>query len=178
MTTYTMNRSTDLFLLSVGQNAAMKPMKEPPPGLPYRIWELRMARGFARQEDLAEAAGVAQSSISDIERGVTTAPNVKASTLAGISRALNTTWEYLLEGAHVDPEREQQEAELVSIYRQIQPQAREAILMSARTVLAAQPTTTAPEPTAADGARFAARAKDKMRKQVATKATKSIKRTA
>jgi transcriptional regulator with XRE-family HTH domain len=147
----------------------MKRMEAPRTGLAQRVFELRQQRGFERQKDLADAAGVQQSSVSDIERGVTTEQKVRASTLVGLSRALTVTWEYLLNGAEEDQAREFEEAELIAIYRQVPERSRQAILQSARTVLAAMP----PTETSSQGTlqRSEAEQKRKAAQRAATKHT-------
>lgn len=96
-----------------------------------RVAKLRLARGLT-QPQLALAAGIAQPSLSDIENGLTV--RVTAQTFIGICRALATTWEYLWDGGEADQARAdaQSEAELVAIFRGMQPQAREAFLTFAR----------------------------------------------
>lgn len=132
-------RKSDLFSLSGRKNAAMKSMEPLPGSLAYRVRKLRELRGFDRQEDLAAAAGIKQSSLSDIERGTTKEPTVRASTIVGLSRALNVTWEYLLEGEAGDA-LALETAELVAIYRAVGPASRFAILQAARAVQQATPT--------------------------------------
>lgn len=94
------------------------------------------ARGFQRQQDLAAASGVRQSSVSDLIAGVTTRDKVRASTLVRLAEALGTTWEYLWAGsASIDA---QQEAQLVAVWRGLDEPGRAAVLHYARGVHAAQ----------------------------------------
>jgi len=114
----------------------MKAIAKSPPTLAERVKLLMEVREWGRQEDLAEAAGIKQSSLSDLLRGVTTPEKVRASTLSKLAAALGTTSDYLLEGAIADTMLQgMEEAELLAIYRKVDASARLAILQSARTVL-------------------------------------------
>jgi len=59
-----------------------------------RIKARRLELGFTRQKDLAELAGIDQSTLSDIERGANTKPAV----LLALCEALRTTPEFLVKG--------------------------------------------------------------------------------
>lgn len=131
------HRTSDLIPLWRGKNLAMKAIAKAPATLADRVADLMKVRGFTRQEDLAEAAGIKQSSLSDLVRGVTTPEKVRASTLVRLASALGTTWEYLWEGAAGEKEQATLEAELLSIYRQVDGPHRFAILQSARTARSA-----------------------------------------
>lgn len=133
-------------------------MEDHKKGVGKRIVALRTAMGVT-QPELAELAKISQNALWKIEKGRTV--EVTATTFIALCRSLNTTWEYLWEGAgpQSEDDRAAEEAELLAICRRLEPKARAAILMTAHTVLAAaQPTTpAAAEPTVADGAKIAAK---------------------
>lgn len=97
-----------------------------------RIRELRKAKGFSRQSDLAKLVGVDQSVISDIELGA----GFKADVLMALCEHLDTTAEYLMLG---EQSAGQGEAEIVTLYRKTNDEGRIAMIVTARGLHAAYP---------------------------------------
>ena len=98
-----------------------------------RIKAQRLALGITKQEDLAKAVGLDQSSISGIERhnvGFT------AATLMKFSKVLGLTPEYIMEGS---PSENLGEVEIVAIYRLIAPDERATLLRMARALVTETP---------------------------------------
>jgi transcriptional regulator with XRE-family HTH domain len=93
-----------------------------------RIATRRENKGLS-QSQLAALAGISQPSLSAIETGKTV--RVTAKTFVGICRALETTWEFLWDGSEQSGE---DEAELLAIFRSLEPPDRKAVLYSARTI--------------------------------------------
>lgn len=90
-----------------------------------RVRDLRKAKGFARQSDLAKLVGVDQSVISDIENGA----GFKADVLMALCEHLETTAEYLMLGdERVGPG----EAEILVLYRGTSDEGRVAMVAMAR----------------------------------------------
>lgn len=113
----------------------MDSMEEHRKAVGKRVEGLREDRGWT-QPVLAAMAGISQPTLWAIENGQT--KEVTARSLIGIARALETTWEYLWDGAE-DADGSEQEAELVSIFRRLQEPGRLAVLQSARSVLSVTP---------------------------------------
>lgn len=90
-----------------------------------RVRDLRKARGFGRQGDLAKLVGVDQSVISDIENGA----GFKADVLMRLCEHLGTTAEYLMLGEESSAAGE---TELLGIYRKTSESGREAMLAMAK----------------------------------------------
>lgn len=90
-----------------------------------RVRELRKAKGFGRQGDLAKLVGVDQSVISDIENGA----GFKADVLMRLCNHLGTTAEYLMLGEEAAAAGE---TELLGIYRKTNEAGREAMLAMAK----------------------------------------------
>ena len=101
-------------------------------GMGKRVKELRRALGLT-QVELAKKSGVAQSTISDIERADTT--YVIGPTLAALSDALGTHPSYLTKGKSPgdDPER-MDESKLVALFRSMPDADREALLRVAESM--------------------------------------------
>jgi transcriptional regulator with XRE-family HTH domain len=98
-----------------------------------RVRFLRKLRGFS-QVELAALAGIAQGSLSLIEKNKTEMP--AGDTLAGLCKALRTTPEYIVSGVE-DPssiESTVQEAELLHVWRSLPPDARQLVLDNASAV--------------------------------------------
>lgn len=102
-----------------------------------RIVELREALGMS-QAELARAIGIKQPSMHLIERGITR--SLRATTMQGLCRVLNTTPSYLFGeptsgdngGEAVDGGVRQMVAELEAILRTLDPQRRIALMQYAR----------------------------------------------
>jgi transcriptional regulator with XRE-family HTH domain len=95
--------------------------KTEPQSFGERVRALRKLRGMS-QVALAKKAGIKQSSLSDIETGETTADNVKAPTMMGLAKALETNPGFLRSGQEtpVKPETlSPEEAELIAVYREL-----------------------------------------------------------
>lgn len=90
-----------------------------------RIKKRRAELGI-NQVELAKAIGVNQSSISNMERGEV---DFSASILMKLAKKLETTPEYIMEGSDMTDFGER---EIASIYKQLDPSLRAALLASAR----------------------------------------------
>lgn len=127
------HRDGDLISLLGSDNAYMDSMEEQQKAhrlaLGQRIADLRETR-LLSQPQLAFNAGIAQPSLWAIEKGRTV--EITARTLIALCRALDTTWEYLWDGADVPEEQARIEAELVACYRSLPDAGRIALLQSAR----------------------------------------------
>lgn len=101
--------------------------------LGQRVKALRTSRQLT-QTALADKLKVSQAAISMIENSSTM--SLSGEVLAGLCRELVTTPDFLLNGAGSEDGHEaaMQIAELVNIMQKLPPQAREALLDSARTV--------------------------------------------
>jgi transcriptional regulator with XRE-family HTH domain len=97
-----------------------------------RVRELRKAKGFSRQSDLAKLVGVDQSVISDIENGA----GFKADVLIALCEHLGTTAEYLMLG---EDKTSSGEAEILSLYRKTNDEGRIAMIVTARGLHAVYP---------------------------------------
>lgn len=98
-----------------------------------RVRILRKSRGYS-QVELAALVGISQGSLSLIEKDKTEMP--AGSTLAGLCKALKTTPDFLVAGGG-DPDSIEaaiQEHELVFLWRDLPPQARQLVLDSAHSV--------------------------------------------
>jgi transcriptional regulator with XRE-family HTH domain len=98
-----------------------------------RVRLLRKKRGYS-QVELAALAGIAQGSLSLIERNETAMP--AGDTLAGLCRALKTTPDFLIAGGG-DPDSIEsaiQEHELVFLWRDLPDDARRLVLENAHAV--------------------------------------------
>lgn len=145
MTQAVEHRHVDLIWLSARNNRGMKLISDQRKRQPdheahrtamgKRIEDLR-ERCELSQPALAAMADITQPSLWAIENGQT--KEVTARTLFGLCHALGTTVEYLWIGSEQTEQEAMDEAELVSIFRQLLPAGRGAVLQSARTVLAAQ----------------------------------------
>lgn len=104
-----------------------------------RVNTLRKARQMT-QVQLAEKSGIAQNTISDIERAKRPY-EMDAKTLLALAKALTTTPEYLFSGARDETHLEEvmREAELQAIYRDLPLAAQESLMLAARTVRQAVP---------------------------------------
>lgn len=125
------HRYSDFFFQSIVQNLAMLTMGT-------RIRNLRKAK-LLTQKQLAEMTGLAQNTISDLERG--DSKTMEASTLRALCAALVTTPGYVLDGIEVGEQDASmmEEAELLAIFRDLPPHSRTALLGSARLLKAAVP---------------------------------------
>lgn len=90
-----------------------------------RVRDLRKAKGFARQSDLAKLVGVDQSVISDIENGA----GFKADVLMALCEHLETTAEYLMHGIERSSPGE---AEILVLYRGTSDEGQAAMVAMAR----------------------------------------------
>lgn len=97
-----------------------------------RIRDLRKAKGFTRQSDLAKLVGLDQSVISDIENGA----GFKADVLMAFCEHLDTTAEYLMLGAE---RADKGEAEILTLYRNASDEGRAAMIATARGLRASYP---------------------------------------
>ena len=99
-----------------------------------RVVALRQSKRLTQQQ-LAEAAGIKQPSLAYIENGRT--KSLKGKTLSGLTKALDTTPDFLLYGsAPKDHENAMEEAALMSIWRKLAPADRSALLRTAKGLLA------------------------------------------
>lgn len=106
-----------------------------------RVVALRHSKRMT-QLQLAEAAGIKQPSLAYIESGRT--KSLKGKTLSGLTKALDTTPDFLLHGSDPkDHENAMEEAALMSIWRKLAPADRTTLLRTARGLLA---TTRPPSP--------------------------------
>lgn len=92
-----------------------------------RIRERRKALGIDRQADVAARVGIHQSTLSDIERGANTKPEV----LLKLCEVLETTPEYLVRGVEKDTS---EEAQVLAIYRSLSATQRPAMIAMARSL--------------------------------------------
>ena len=111
-----------------------------------RIRGLRKTKGL-EQGQLAEMAGMPQSTLSSIEHGDSKRP--RGDHLARIASALNVSAEWLLGGVGsparpIQPEMD--ESELLQIYHDLSEPHRSALMAAARALLQAQPKPTAASP--------------------------------
>lgn len=99
-----------------------------------RVTALRHSKRMS-QAQLAEAAGIRQPSVAYIESGRT--KTLKGKTLSGLTKALDTTPDFLLYGSDPkDHEAAMEEAALMSIWRKLAPADRSTLLRTARGLLA------------------------------------------
>ncbi len=101
-----------------------------------RVKALRLKRKLT-QEQLAQAIGITQGSLSLIENDLTEVP--AGSTVAGLCKALRTTAEFLIAGSG-DPdsiESAMMESELVFLWRDMPEPARALMLEQAKAIKAA-----------------------------------------
>ena len=105
------------------------------------------------QVDLAERIGISQGSLSDIEKGRTV--EISGSTLESLCRHLTATPSFIMHGVRAGESHESamQESELLSIFRELPPQAQDALMHSARTVRQAIPKTSPAQPLLEDRGR-------------------------
>lgn len=131
-------RHGDLFVQSGSQNHGM-------PTMGSRLKSLRASKRLT-QKQLAAKTGLAQATISDLERG--DSKTMEAETLKALCRELVTTPAYLLDGVNTGEEHEamMQEAELIAIFRELPAQAKTALVGSARLLREAMPTQSAAQP--------------------------------
>lgn len=122
----------DLISLLGSHNAYMDSMDERRSALGKRVAGLRQAK-LLTQPALAADAGLSQPTLWAIEKGET--KEVTARSLFALAGALGTTVEYLWDGRS----GEEEESELVAIFRRLAPNGRMAVLQAARAVLAANP---------------------------------------
>lgn len=87
-----------------------------------RIRRLRVARGFARQEDFAPLVLMTQSSLSYVE---SKEKEFTARQLLAMSRVLHTSPEYIMDGGR---EEDMQYLELSRIYKELSDADRETLL--------------------------------------------------
>jgi transcriptional regulator with XRE-family HTH domain len=132
------HRCSDLDFQSGKDNRLMSTMGQ-------RLKALRLSKRLT-QVQLAERVGVKQNTISDLERG--DSQEMKAETLRALCKELVTTSTYLLDGVpNGDAHEEQlQEAELTAIFRELPPQAQQALVNSARLLREAIPTNSPAQP--------------------------------
>lgn len=115
-------------------------------GIGKRVKTLREAAGLS-QSELARRVGIKPPSLWEIEAGET--KTVKAATLMRLSEALNADPAWLSTGRGAPYRMEvsgPDEGELVSIFRNLNASAQQAILGAARGILAAQPAPTKADP--------------------------------
>ncbi len=96
-----------------------------------RVRALRKARGLT-QTQLAALVGITQGSLSLIEKNLTQVPS--GSTLAALCAALRTTPDFIIAGLRDDSGNIQaaiDEHELVHLWRDMPPEARQLLLESA-----------------------------------------------
>lgn len=99
-----------------------------------RVVALRQSKRLTQQQ-LAEAAGIKQPSLAYIENGRT--KSLKGKTLSGLTKALDTTPDFLLYGSDPkDHENAMEEAALMSIWRKLALADRSALLRTAKGLLA------------------------------------------
>jgi transcriptional regulator with XRE-family HTH domain len=99
-----------------------------------RVIALRQSKHMTQQQ-LADAAGIKQPSLAYIESGRT--KSLKGKTLNGLTKALDTTPDFLLYGSDPkDHENAMDEAELMSIWRRLAVQDRRTLLRTAHGLLA------------------------------------------
>lgn len=108
-------------------NGQMEPVKD-------LVTRLRLARNLTQQQ-LADAAGLAQASIANIERGKTR--QIKHNTLVSLAAALHTTPEYILHVAASATEDAERLAELVAAWGKLPATLRDTLLQTARGLLKA-----------------------------------------
>ncbi|MCY1236065.1 Helix-turn-helix domain protein [compost metagenome] len=97
-----------------------------------RVRDLRKAKGFSRQGDLAKLVGVDQSIISDIENG----SGFKASVLMALCEHLETTPEFIMDG---DERQSASEAEMLALFRNTNDEGRTAMAVMARSLKESYP---------------------------------------
>lgn len=99
---------------------------------------LRRARKDARmsQVTLAKYVGVTQPTISDLEKGVS--KDMDASTLIGVTRALNIRPDWLMLGEEPMRDFADDVVEVVSLFRALVPSNRAALLAAGRALLSSQ----------------------------------------
>lgn len=131
-------RHGDLLSQSGPQNPDM-------PTMGSRLKSLRASKRLT-QKQLAAKTGLAQATISDLERG--DSKTMEAETLKALCRELVTTPAYLLDGVNTGEEHEamMQEAELIAIFRELPAQAKTALVGNARLLREAMPTQSAAQP--------------------------------
>lgn len=110
-----------------------------------RIKQLRVSQKLTQQQ-LAAKTGIAQNTISDLERGKSS--TMTAETLQALCRELVTTPDYILRGVENESQFEAalQEVELVAIFRALPEPAQAALIDAARLLRRAIPAPRAPRP--------------------------------
>ena len=103
------------------RHARLRPMKT----IGERIRDRRKEKGL-RQSDLAESAGIDQSTISDIEKHNA---DFSARNLMKIAEALEVTPEWVMRGTKVS---EIEELEVIAIYKSLDEPGREMLLKMIR----------------------------------------------
>jgi transcriptional regulator with XRE-family HTH domain len=131
-----------------------------------RLTYWRMRRGFKKQGDLAEAIGIKQPSLSELEKGHSKEPS--AAVLLKLCDVLQLRPRYLLSGEGAPEGQYFQElngleAQLVMLFRQLPEPMKDALLIDANDMLnrargpqpsAANPFAAAPPPPSTDDDKF------------------------
>jgi transcriptional regulator with XRE-family HTH domain len=135
------HRYTDIFFQSLADDVFMDTIGS-------RIKALRLSRQLT-QVQLSKMLGIAQNTLSDMERGKT--GDMTAITLESICRVLVTTPRYVLYGLdnYFTHETALMEAELVALFRELPQPAQIALRNNARMLREAIPMNTAAFPAAA-----------------------------
>jgi transcriptional regulator with XRE-family HTH domain len=119
-----------------------------------RIKALRLAMGLD-QGELARLARIAQSTLSDLERGDSKQP--RGDSLVRLAAVLKVDQDWLITGEGLPVQRVQpniDESELLHIYRDLADPNKQALLATARALLGTQPTPTAASPLTRDTPRI------------------------
>ena len=107
---------------------------------------MRLAMGM-RQSELARAARIKPSTLSDLEHGGTKRP--RGDTLVQIAAALRVDQDWLITGHGLPTRKVQpdiQESALLDVYAHLLPANRAALIAAARAMLDSQPKPTSASP--------------------------------
>jgi transcriptional regulator with XRE-family HTH domain len=111
-----------------------------------RIKALRLAKGLD-QGELAKAAKIANSTLSDLERGDSARP--RGDTLVRLAAVLEVDHDWLMTGHGLPTPKVQpdlDESQLLTLYRDLSEANRSALLATAQALLNSQPEPTAASP--------------------------------
>jgi transcriptional regulator with XRE-family HTH domain len=115
-------------------------------GVGKRIKALRLAKGLD-QGELARAAKIAQSTLSDLERGDSERP--RGDSLVRLAAVLEVDHDWLMTGQGIPTPKMQpniDEGHLLTMYRDLSEANRAALLATARALLDSQPDPTPSSP--------------------------------
>lgn len=115
-------------------------------GVGKRIKALRLAKGMD-QGELARAAKIAQSTLSDLERGDSARP--RGDSLIRLAAALEVDHDWLMTGQGLPTQKVHpsiEEGHLLTMFRDLSEANRAALVATARALLDSQPEPTASSP--------------------------------